>query len=111
MSQDSKNQEMALNFINMAMSAEEMKNRTDELNIPPVRESLKADYIKENPEMNQAIMDSIKVGKGAYPVVFSNELNMKVSSAIEQVYYGKKTSKDALTESVTEFQKEIDAMD
>lgn len=110
MSQDSKNKDMALKFIEMAMSADEMKLRADQINIPPVRESLKEEYIKEKPEMNQAIMDSIQVGKGAYPVVFSNELNNKVSSAIEQVYYGKKTAKDALTESVTEFQKEIDAM-
>lgn len=110
MSQDSKNKDMALKFIEMALSADEMKIRADQNNVPPVRESLKEEYIKEKPEMNQAIMDSIQVGKGAYPVVFSNELNNKVSSAIEQVYYGKKTAKDALTGSVTEFQKEIDAM-
>lgn len=110
MSQDSKNKEMALKFIDMAMGADEMKVRAEQINIPPVRESLKTAYIQEKPEMNQAIMDSIQVGKGAYPVVFSNELNNKVSNAIEQVYYGKKSSKDALTESVTEFQKEIDAM-
>ena len=88
-----------------AMSPEEMKNRADELNIPPVLSSLKDEYIKQNPVMNQAIMDSIEVGSGAYPVVFSNELNTKVSEAIEQIYYGKKTSEQAMNDSVEEYQK------
>lgn len=111
MSQDTKHKDMALKFIEMAMSPEEMKNRADELNIPPVLSSLKDEYIKQNPVMNQAIMDSIEVGSGAYPVVFSNELNTKVSEAIEQIYYGKKTSEQAMNDSVEEYQKAIDSME
>lgn len=111
MSQDSQNKEMAWKFIEMAMSPEEVQIRADQIGIPPVLESLKEDYIAQNPEMNQAIIDSIEVGYGAYPVVFSNQLNEEVSAAIEQAYYGAKTPQQALDDSVAEFQAEIDAME
>ena len=111
MSKDSKNKELAWKFIEMAMSEQEMKTRADILGIPPVRKSLEEGYIAADPEMNQAIMDSIVVGHGAYPVVFSNELNEKVSGAIEKVYYNKATTEQALNESVKSYQAEVDQMD
>lgn len=109
MSEDCKNKDLAWEFIELAMSPEQMQKRADELGVPPVLESLKEGYIAANPEMNQAIMDSIAVGKGAYPVLYSNELNETVSSAIEQVYYGKATAEEALNASVKEYQAEIDS--
>lgn len=110
MSEDSKNKELAWEFIQMAMSAEETQTRTDQLGIPPVLESLRAAYIAADPEKNEATLKAIEVGKGAYPVVFSTRLNNEVSTAIEQVYYGKKSAEEALNGSVEAFQKEIPSL-
>lgn len=110
MSEESKNKEMAWNFIEMAMSADEMQIRADQLGIPPVLESLRESYVAADPVKNEATLAAIEVGKGAYPVVFSNQLNNEVSAAIEQVYYGQKTAQQALDDSVAEFQQEIPSL-
>lgn len=110
LSEDSKNKDLAWEFIEMALNNDEMKIRIDDLGIPPIRQSMVEDYVALDPEMNQAIVDAIAVGKGAYPVIYSNELNNQVSAAIEQVYYGKKSAQEALDESVAAYQKEVDAL-
>lgn len=110
MSEDSKNKDLAWEFIEMSMNNDEMSNRMNDLGIPPVRQSLVEDFVALNPEMNQAIVDAIAVGRAAYPVTYSNDLNEHVSDAIEQVYYGKKSAQEALDESVAAYQKEVDAL-
>lgn len=110
MSADSKIKDIAWKFIEFSMSPEEVKIRAKDYGIPVVLDSLTEEYISWNPPMNKAVIESIMVGKGAYPVVFSNRLNEVVSMACEQAYYGEKTEKQALDDSVAAFSKEIPSL-
>ena len=109
-SADTKHKEAAWQFVEMSMSPEEIKIRSEQLGIPVVRNSLKDEYIAKDPEMNEAILGAIEVGKGAYPVTFSNRLNEEVSRAIEKAYLGKMSPEEALKASAEAFRKEIPSL-
>lgn len=90
MSSQSKQKDLAFEFMQTVMAKEETWARYKELGTPVVRKSLKDDYIKENPVMNGAIFDAVTYGQGAAKVTYSGKMYEFISLNLEEAYYGKK---------------------
>ncbi|KRE58318.1 ABC transporter substrate-binding protein [Paenibacillus sp. Soil750] len=107
MSSQSKNKDLAFEFMQTVMAKEETWKRYKELGTPVVRKSLKDDYIKENPEMNGAIFDAVTYGQGAAKVTYSSKMYEFISMNLEEAYYGKKTAAQAMKDAAEQLTKEL----
>lgn len=107
MSSQSKQKDLAFEFMQTVMAKEETWARYKELGTPVVRKSLKDDYIKENPVMNGAIFDAVTYGQGAAKVTYSGKMYEFISLNLEEAYYGKKTGEQAMKDAAAQLTKEL----
>ncbi|MGG6313774.1 ABC transporter substrate-binding protein [Paenibacillus macerans] len=107
MSSQSKNKELAAEFIKQVLSKEETWKRYTELGAPVVLNSLKEDYINDKPEINQAIFDAVMYGKGAAKVTYAGKLTEIISQNLEAAYYGRVSAEQAMKAGVEQMNKEL----
>lgn len=107
MSSQSKEKDLAFEFMTYVMSKEETWNRYKELGTPVVLESLKDDYIGDNPETNQAVFDAVSYGEGAAKVTYSSKMYEIISQYLEMAYYGEKTGEQAMKEAAEQLRNEL----
>ncbi|GIO62814.1 ABC transporter substrate-binding protein [Paenibacillus cineris] len=107
MSSQSKHKELAAEFIKQILSKEETWKRYQELGAPVVLDSLKADYIKDKPDINQAIFDAVSYGKGAAKVTYAGKLTEIISQNLESAFYGKVTAEQAMKNGVEQLNQEL----
>ena len=106
----SKVKDEAWQFIEFMMTKEEMWKRYEALRIPPVRKSMQEQFINEDPELNQAIMDTITYGKGKAVTPWTGIANKYLSQAYEEALNGVKSPRDALVDADKGFRAEIKRM-
>ncbi|WP_217597583.1 ABC transporter substrate-binding protein [Cohnella sp. GbtcB17] len=107
MSSQSKQKDLAFEFMQTVMSKEETWNRYKELGTPVVLNSLKDQYIQDKPEMNKAVFDAVTYGQGAAKVTYASKMYEIISSNLELAFYGKKTGEQALKDAVDDLNKEL----
>lgn len=107
MSSQSKNKELAAEFIQHIMSKEETWKRYTELGTPVVLKSLEQDYIQDKPEINQAIFDAVSYGKGAAKVTYAGKLSEIISQNLEGAFYGKISAEEAMKQGVEQLNREL----
>jgi ABC-type glycerol-3-phosphate transport system substrate-binding protein len=107
MSSQSKEKELAFEFMTYVMSKEETWNRYKELGTPVVLKSLESDYIGDNQETNQAVFDAVSYGEGAAKVTYSSKMYEIISQHLEMAYYGQKTGEQAMKEAAEQLRKEL----
>lgn len=89
----------AWRFMTFMMEKEEMWKRYEALRIPPVRSSMKDRFIKEDPEFNRAIVETIKYGKGKAVTPWTGIANKYLSQAYEEALNGVKSPRQALMDA------------
>ena len=92
------------------MAKDEMWKRYEALRIPPVRKSMQEQFIKEDPELNQAIMDTITYGKGKAVTPWAGIANKYLSQAYEEALNGVKSPEDALIDADKGLRAELKRM-
>ncbi|MDD9268201.1 ABC transporter substrate-binding protein [Paenibacillus sp. GCM10023248] len=107
MGSQSKQKDLAFDFMQTVMSKEETWKRYKELGTPVVLNSLKTDYIKDKPEINQAVFDAVSYGQGAAKVTYSSKMYEIISQNLEAAFYGKKTGEQAMKEAADALKKEL----
>lgn len=107
MSSQSKNKDLAFEFMQTIMSKEETWKRYKDLGTPVVMKSLKDDYIKDNPEINNAIFDAVSYGQGAAKVTYASKMYDIISMHLEAAFYGKKSGEQAMKDAAAELNKEL----
>ncbi|GLX67769.1 ABC transporter substrate-binding protein [Paenibacillus glycanilyticus] len=107
MSSQSKQKDLAFEFMQTVMSKEETWNRYKELGTPVVLNSLKDDYIKDKPEMNQAVFDAVSYGEGAAKVTYSSKMYEIISQHLEAAFYNTKSAEQAMKDAAAELKKEL----
>ncbi|MFS0724940.1 ABC transporter substrate-binding protein [Paenibacillus sp. 1P07SE] len=110
MSSQSKQKDLAFEFMTYIMSKEQTWKRYTELGTPIVRESLKDDYIADSPEMNQAVFDAVSYGEGAAKVTYSGKMYEIISQQLEMAYYGVKSGEQAMLDAAAELRKELPSL-
>ena len=108
MSGETEHEEEAWKFIEFISSSEQMWKRYEELGIPPLRESLKKQFIERSPENNEAIYASINYGTGSPKVAYANSVYNAINDALEKIIYGVEDAKTALDTAAEVIQQEID---
>lgn len=108
MSGETEYREEAWKFIEFISSSEQMWKRYEDLGIPPLRESLKKQFIEKSPENNEAIYASIYYGTGSPKVAYANSVYNAINDALEKVMYGVEDAKTALDIAAEVIQQEID---
>jgi len=107
MSSQSKEKDLAFEFMTFIMAKEETWKRYKEIGAPIVYNSLKEDYIKDNPEMNSAIFEAVTYGQGAAKVTYAGKISEILNTYIEQAYYGKKSAEQALNDAAEHLLNEM----
>jgi len=107
MSSQSKEKDLAFEFMQTVMSKEETWKRYKELGTPVVLESLKEEYIQDNPEMNQAVFDAVSYGQGAAKVTYASKMYEIISHGLEAAFYGQKSGEQAMKDAANELEKEL----
>lgn len=105
--EDSQVPEGAFELIKFFMTPEEMTIRMNEYGYSPVRNSLIDNFVQLNPEVNEKVMETIAVGKGAPVVSFLNQLYNYYNPAYEAVAAGTKDPATALQEAQEQLLAEI----
>lgn len=108
MSGETEYREEAWKFIEFISSSEQMWKCYEDLGIPPLRESLKKQFIEKSPENNEAIYASIYYGTGSPKVAYANSVYNAINDALEKVMYGVEDAKTALDIAAEVIQQEID---
>jgi len=96
---ESKAKDEAWRFMRFMMEKEEMWKRYEALRIPPVRSSMQDRFIKEDPEFNRAIVETIKYGKGKAVTPWTGIANKYLSQAYEEALNGVKSPRQALMDA------------
>ena len=100
--------EEAWKFIEYASSKESMWKRYEDLGTTPVRESLREQFIAEDPETNEVIFESINCGTGSPKVPYANSVYNIINEAMEKVMYDVASPQEALDTAAQKIQEEID---
>lgn len=103
----SKHKKESWEFIKFLMSKEQSWKRYQDLKIPVVRKSLEQQFIQDNPEMNSALLEYVKYGKGAAVTPWTAIYNKYIQLAYEEAISGKKTPEHALKDAQAGLEKEI----
>lgn len=105
-SETSEHKEEAWKFYELMMEGERMWERLEKFNSMPVRYSLEEQYIALNPEMNEAMVECVKVGKGRPALSWVSTLSKNELSMYEEVMYGVKTPEQALADCLANIEAE-----
>ena len=109
MSSESENPDLAWAFIEQGMSSEEAQIRYDSLLVTPNRTSLLDAYYEDNPEMNRATVEAIRVGGQGIPKVpFYPQLNRAVSTAMERAFYNDEDPAVTFAEEAQKLREELE---
>lgn len=108
MSGETEHKEEVWKFIEYVSSAENMWTRYEDLGTAVLRESLKEEYIAEDPEKHEAIYTSIACGTGSPKVAYANSVYNIIGQAMEQIMYDVAEPEQALNDAAEKIQEEID---
>lgn len=108
MNSSSKVKDASWEFIEFMSRKENMELWSQKAGVPPLRQSLEAGYVANNPEYGEYIMDAVGIGRGSPKVPYSNTLFNLVDGAMEEIYYGEASVQDALDTAAVKLQEEID---
>lgn len=108
MSGETKYSEEAWKFIEYASSKESMWARYEQLGTTPIRESLREQFIAEDPEINEVIFESINCGTGSPKVPYANSVYNIINEAMEKIMYDVESPQDALDAAAAKIQEEAD---
>lgn len=108
MSGETKHSDESWKFMEYISSKDEMWTRYEEIGATPLRESLKEDFIAQDPQKNGVIYESISCGTGSPKVAYSNSVYNIVNSAMEEIMYDAKTPRDAMDDAAKKIQEEIE---
>ena len=108
LSGETKHPEESWKFMEYISSKEEMWTRYEEIGATPLRESLREDFIAQDPEKNSVIYESISCGTGSPKVTYSNSVYNIVNSAMEEIMYDAKTAGEAMDDAAKKIQEEIE---
>ncbi len=109
LSGETKHPEESWKFMEYLSSKDEMWTRYEEIGATPLRESLKEDFIAQDPQKNSVIYESINCGTGSPKVAYSNSVYNIVNSAMEEIMYDAKSPEDAMNDAAKKIQEEIDS--
>lgn len=107
MSSLSQNKELAVEFMKSALTKEEVWNRYKIANFPVVLKSLKDDYIRDNPEFNTTVFETVSAGQGSPKVIYATRMYEIITEFLEMAFYGKRAPEDALKEAEEKMKKEF----
>lgn len=89
----SKHEDIAWDFIQTAMTKEEMWNRYLQTGCPTVRKSLQTQFIEDNPLVNEAVQYGIDVGQGLpkndWFITFGDKYLIQIM--LQELFYSDKT--------------------
>lgn len=108
MSGETEHKEEVWKFIEYVSFAENMWTRYEDLGTAVLRESLKEEYIAEDPEKHEAIYTSIACGTGSPKVAYANSVYNIIGQAMEQIMYDVAEPEQALNDAAEKIQEEID---
>ena len=109
MGSGSKHKAEAWDLIDFVLSKDESWRRYQVLRAPVVLNSLKDDFIKDDPVVNSAVYEGIEYGQG-YPIVtYSFNFMELISRALQSAYFGQSSAKDAFNDAEKEFNKQLPA--
>jgi ABC-type glycerol-3-phosphate transport system substrate-binding protein len=106
----SKNKDVAWQFMQYMLSKDQMEAAANEIGAPVMRESLASAYIAKNPDLNTAILDSVKYGKSNPVLKFFTTYNNNMQTAFESVINHTKTPAEALAQVESATNKELGAI-
>lgn len=106
-SSESEYKDAAWKFIEFAESAENMWDRYEQLGFVPLRESLRDQYIAQDPDTHEAIFNSITNGHGSPKVPYFNNLINAVNASMEEIAYGVSAPQESLDAAAQLVQDEI----
>lgn len=109
-SESSPHKEEAFKFFTFLMDSSNMWERYKEFNHMPVRTSLEEAFVAEYPEMNKAMVECVKVGKGRPALSWVASLTNSELQMYEEVMYGQKTAEQALADCLSRIQEERAAL-
>lgn len=109
MSGETEHKDEVWKFIEFISSSEQMWDRYEMLGVPPLRKSLKEQFVAESPENNNAIYASIDSGTGSPKVAYANSVYNAVNDAMEKIMYDVETPEAALNAAADIIQQEIDS--
>ena len=85
-----------------------MWKRYEDLGTTPVRESLREQFVAEDPQTNEVIFESINCGTGSPKVPYANSVYNIINEAMEKVMYDVESPQSALDTAAGKIQEEID---
>ncbi len=104
---DSAHKDAAWRFIAFAQSADRMWDRYEQLGFVPLRESLREQYISEDPATHEAMYNSIAHGHGSPKVPYFSSLTDVVNTAMEEIAYGVRGVQEALDAAAEQLKEDI----
>jgi ABC-type glycerol-3-phosphate transport system substrate-binding protein len=103
----SKQKDGAWALVEFLMSPDQTWRRYEVARYPVVRESLTARFVADDRELNGAIVEYVKTGKGKAVTPFTTIANKYMSVAYEEAMSGAKTPRQALVDAEAAVLKEM----
>lgn len=103
-----KNPQETVAFFKELMSSEGQMTLYNEAGVVPARKSIQDKYISANPELNSLVSKALPDSQtyGVMNPYFFDYVNFLRTSA-QEIYYGKKSAKDSLTEAAKSYRDAI----
>ncbi|HUU40693.1 MAG TPA: ABC transporter substrate-binding protein [Desulfatiglandales bacterium] len=106
---NSRHKDLAWKFVQFILSPDEMWRRYKETRCPVVRKSLMERYFEDDPFLNKAIWNGMRIGDGAAKVPWYDKMDKQIRRAMEESFHEGKPPAQALDQAMERLLMEIDS--